>query len=78
MRKLYGVVAAAALLAACGGPERREAASLCNALSQKQADLMAANNLEKDLMGSVRPWCDGIINNGAGKGNELAQNAESA
>ena len=78
MRKLYAVLAAAVLLAACGGPERREAASLCKALSQKQADLAAVNNLEKDLMGSVRPWCDGIINNGAGKGKDLEQNAESA
>jgi len=78
MRKLYGVLAGAALLAACGGPERREAASLCRALTQKQADLTAVNNLEKDLMGSVRPWCEGIINNGAGKGKELEQNAESA
>jgi len=78
MRKLYGVLAGAALLAACGGPERREAASLCRTLTQKQADLTAVNNLEKDLMGSVRPWCEGIINNGAGKGKELEQNAESA
>jgi hypothetical protein len=78
MRKLYGVLAGAALLAACGGPERREAASLCRTLTQKQADLTAVNTLEKDLMGSVRPWCEGIINNGAGKGKELEQNAESA
>jgi hypothetical protein len=78
MRKLYAVLAAAVLLAACGGPERREAASLCKVLSQKQSDLVAINNLEKDLMGSVRPWCDGIINNGGGKGEELRQNAESA
>ena len=78
MIKLYGVLAAAVLLTACGGPERREAASLCKALSQKQADLTAVNNLEKDLMGSLRPWCDGIVNNGGGKGKELEQNAESA
>ena len=78
MIKLYWVLAAAVLLTACGGPERREAASLCKTLSQKQADLVAVNNLEKDLMGSLRPWCDGIVNNGGGKGKELEQNAESA
>ena len=78
MIKIYGVLAAAALLASCGGPERREAASLCRTLSQKQADLATVNNLEKDLMGSVRPWCDGIVNNGAGKGKDLEQNADSA
>jgi hypothetical protein len=29
-------------------------------------------------MDSARPWCDGILNNGAGKGKGLEDNAESA
>lgn len=65
-------------LAACGKQERREAASLCKTLSQKQADLAAVNALEKDLLGSTRSWCDGIVNKGGGKGKELEENAESA
>jgi hypothetical protein len=78
MMKLCGLVALAVLLTACGRQERREAASLCNTLSKKQADLVAINNLEKDLMASARPWCEGILSNGAGKGKELEENAASA
>lgn len=78
MIKIGWIVVAAVLLTSCGRQERREAVSLCKALSQKQADLTAVNNLEKDLMASERPWCEGIISNGAGKGKELEQNAESA
>jgi hypothetical protein len=76
--KICWFMAAALLLTGCGRQERREAVSLCQALSQKQADLVAVNNLEKDLMASVRPWCEGIISNGAGKGKTLEENAESA
>ena len=78
MIKFSGFLVLALLLTACGRQERREAASLCKALSQKQADLIAVNNLEKDLMGSARPWCEGILSNGAGKGKELEENAASA
>ena len=80
MRKFQycGLLAAMVCLAACGKQERREAALLCQTLSQKQADLAAVNALEKDLLGSTRSWCDGIVNNGGGKGKELEENAESA
>jgi len=78
MMKVCWFMAAAVLLTACGRQERREAASLCRALSGKQADLVAVNNLEKDLVGSARPWCEGILSNGGGKGKVLEENAESA
>jgi hypothetical protein len=69
---------AAVLLASCGKQERREAASLGQTLTQEQAPLAAANALEKDLLGSTRSWCAGIISNGGGKGKELEENAASA
>ena len=62
----------------CGKEERREATSLVNVLSQKQADLAAINALENDLLGSTRSWCEGITSNGGGKGKDLAENAASA
>jgi len=80
MRKLrYGcLLAAVVFLAACGKEERREAASLCNTLSREQVDLASVNALEKDLLGSTRAWCDGIVANGGGKGKDLEENAASA
>jgi hypothetical protein len=80
MRKVrFGCLLAAVVwLAACGREERREGASLCKTLSKEQVDLAAVNALEKDLLGSTRSWCDGIVNNGAGKGKELEENAASA
>jgi hypothetical protein len=85
MRKLrYGwlpatvVFLAACGLTSCGKEERREGVSLCKTLSQEQVDLAAANALEKDLLGSTRAWCEGIISNGGGKGKQLEENASSA
>ena len=79
MKLRYGWLLAAVLLwTGCGKEERREAMSLCKVLGQKQADLAAINALEKDLLGSTREWCGGIVNNGAGKGKDLEENAASA
>jgi len=72
------LLAAVVLWTGCGKAERQEAASLCKALSQKQASLAAINALEKDLLGSTRSWCEGIVNNGAGHGKDLDENAASA
>jgi hypothetical protein len=72
------LLAAVVFMAACGKEERREAVSLCKTLRLEQVDLAAVNALEKDLLGSTRAWCNGIINNGAGKGKELEENAASA
>jgi uncharacterized protein YPO0396 len=80
MRKFrYGwLLIAVIFLTACGKEERREAATLCKTLSREQVDLAAVNALEKDLLGSTRAWCAGIISNGAGKTKELEENAASA
>lgn len=72
------LLAAVVLWTGCGKAERQEAVSLCKILGQKQADLTAINALEKDLLGSTRSWCEGIVNNGAGKGKDLDENAVSA
>jgi len=72
------LLAAVLVWTGCGKEERREGTSLFNVLTQKHADMAAVNALEKDLVGSTRAWYEGIINNGAGKGKDLEQNAESA
>jgi hypothetical protein len=72
------LLAAVVLWTGCGKEERREATSLYRILNQKQADLTAINALEKDLLGSTRSWCEGIIANGAGRGRDLDENAVSA
>jgi hypothetical protein len=72
------LLAAVLVWTGCGKEERREATSLCKVLSQKQADLAATNGLEKDLVASTRAWYEGIINNGAGAGKGLEDNAASA
>jgi hypothetical protein len=72
------LLAAVIVWTGCGKAERREATSLCNILSQKQADLKATNALEKDLLGSTKSWCEGIIASGAGRGKALEENAVSA
>lgn len=79
MRVRYCWLLAAGLVwTGCGKEERREATSLVKVLSQKRTDLAAINALEKDLLGSTRSWCEGIIANGAGKGKDLQENATSA
>jgi hypothetical protein len=62
----------------CGKEERREATAFSQVLNQKKQDLAAINALEKDLMGSTAAWCEGIMSNGAGKGKNLEENAQSA
>jgi hypothetical protein len=72
------LLAATMAFSGCGKEERREATSLVKVLSQKRTDLAAINALEKDLLGSTRSWCEGIMANGAGKGKDLEENAVSA
>jgi hypothetical protein len=72
------LLGAVLVVTGCGKQERREATSLCTVLSQKRADLAAINALEKELVGSTRAWYEGIINNGAGQGKGLEENAASA
>jgi hypothetical protein len=72
------LLAAVLVWTGCGKEERREGTSLYKVLSRKQADLAAINALEKDLVGSTRAWYEGIINNGAGLGKGLEENAASA
>ena len=62
----------------CGKEERREATTFYQVLNQKKADLAAIDALEKDLLGSTAAWCQGLISNGAGKGQGLEENAASA
>jgi hypothetical protein len=72
------LLAAVLIWTGCGKEERREATTLCKLLHQKRADQAAVNALEKDLVGSTRGWYEGIINNGAGRGKGLDENAASA
>lgn len=78
MRKFACLAAGALVLLGCGRQERREAASLCRMLSQKQTDMASVDGLEKNLRTSVGSWCEGIVQNGGGKSKQLQENAESA
>lgn len=62
----------------CGKAERNEAVTLCKVLEQSRADFATANSQEKDLLGGVRAWAEGIIANGGGRPAELEQNANVA
>ncbi len=79
MKLRCGCLLAAVLVwSGCGGAERREATSLLQVLDQKKAELAGINGLEKDLLGSVRAWSEGIIAKGGGAGKELQENAAAA
>ena len=71
-------LAAVALFSGCGKEERIEAVGFSNILQQKHADFASANALEKDLLASARSWCGSIMENGAGRGDQLNQNAAVA
>jgi hypothetical protein len=71
-------LAAVALFSGCGREERREAVRFSKTLQQKSADFAKANAMEKDFLASARAWCDSIIADGAGRGDQLNQNAAVA
>jgi len=72
------LAAAIVLSSGCGKEERREAVGFYKVLSEKRAGFAETNGLEKDFMGSVRGWCESITANGAGRGDQLNQNASVA
>jgi hypothetical protein len=75
----YGwLLAAVALFSGCGREERAEAVRLCKTLQQKSADFASANAMEKEFLASARSWCGSIVENGAGRGDQLSQNAAVA
>jgi hypothetical protein len=71
----YWLLAAVVVFSGCGREERREAVRFCKTLQQKHADFASANAIEKDLFASARSWCSSIIANGAGRADQLDQNA---
>jgi hypothetical protein len=66
------------MMIGCGGKERTEAVGLAKVLTSKKADFDKANAAEKSLIASARAWSGGIVENGAGRGAELDQNAAVA
>ena len=72
------LLAAVALFSGCGREERREAVRFSKTLQQKSADFASANAMEKDFLASARSWCGSIMENGAGRGDQLNQNAAVA
>ena len=72
------LLAAVALVSGCGREERREAVRFSKTLQQKSADFSKANALEKDFLASARSWSGSIMENGAGRGDQLNQNAAVA
>jgi len=72
------LAAAIVLSSGCGKEERREAVGFYKVLLEKRAGFAESNGLEKDFIGSVRSWCESIAANGAGRGDQLNQNASVA
>jgi len=72
------LLAAVALFSGCGKEERTEAVRFSKTLQQKSADFAEANAMEKDFLASARSWCDSIMADGAGRGDQLNQNAAVA
>ncbi len=72
------LLAAVALFSGCGKEERTEAVRFCKTLQHKSADFASANAMEKDFLASARSWCGSIMENGAGRGDQLNQNAAAA
>jgi hypothetical protein len=72
------LLAAVALFSGCGKEEHNEAVRFCKTLQQKSADFAKANAMEKDFLASARSWCESIMANGAGRGDQLNQNAAVA
>ncbi|HZT29008.1 MAG TPA: hypothetical protein VFA33_03930 [Bryobacteraceae bacterium] len=62
----------------CGKAERAEAVRLSKVLTQKQGDFAGANTMEEEFVNGARVWCEGIVTNGAGRGEELNRNASVA
>ena len=72
------LLAAVALFSGCGKEERTEAVRFCKTLQQKSDDFVKANAMEKDFLASALSWCGSIMANGAGRGDQLNQNAAVA
>jgi hypothetical protein len=62
----------------CGRAERKEAVTFGQLLAREMAAYASTNDLEKDAFMSTRAWCEGITQNGSGKGAALKENADSA
>lgn len=69
---------AVALISGCGKKERAEGLQLAKSLKEKQSDFLSANKTEADLVGQARVWCASIVASGAGRAEQLDQNAAVA
>ena len=72
------LLAAVALFSGCGKEERTEAIRFSKTLQQKSADFASANAMEKDFQASARAWCESVMTNGSGRGDQLKQNVSVA
>jgi hypothetical protein len=79
MKLRYGCLTIAlAALCGCGGAAHQEALGRCKFLSDGQSNYSAANATEKDLGTATTAWASAVITSGAGKGDQLEQNAKVA
>jgi hypothetical protein len=72
------LLAGVALFSGCGREEHAEAVRFSKTLQQKSADFASANAMEKEFLASARSWTGSIMENGAGRGDQLNQNAAVA
>ncbi len=77
-RYCWLLVPAICFVSACGKEERAEAVRFSKVLEQKRTDFGGANAQEKEFVEGVKSWCGSIIANGAGRGEQLDQNAAVA
>jgi hypothetical protein len=79
VKPAYGWLALAAVaLCGCGGAAHQEALGFCRILANGQAGFAGANATEKDLGVAASAWADVLIKGGAGRGDQLLQNAKVA
>lgn len=72
------LLAAVAFASGCGRQERIESVQLSQILKKNLANFDAVNAVENDFIRDARSWSAYIVANGAGKGEQLDQNAAVA
>ena len=77
-RNWWLLLPAVVFVSACGREERAEAVRFSKVLEQKRPDFGGANAQEQEFVDGVKSWCGNIIANGAGRGEQLDQNATVA
>ncbi|HWQ55552.1 MAG TPA: hypothetical protein VN442_17830 [Bryobacteraceae bacterium] len=74
----FWFVVGALMLCGCGRQERTEAVRFWKVLENQRADFTAFTEQETRFLDGAQSWCAGVMANGAGRGDQLDRNAETA